>query len=196
VLILGHTGITLGAVTALELALQRGRRDGPDAPATPAAKTSWFVRLAARLDIRVLLVGALLPDIIDKPLGHILFAESLSNGRIFGHTLLFAVLLAALGWWLYRKRHRVWLLTLAAGSFCHLVCDQMWRVPRTLFWPAYGFAFDKIAYDDYLGSLWEGLLHNPAVYIPEIIGLLILAWLGFTLLRRRSLIAFIRRGEV
>lgn len=194
-LILGHAGITLGAITALERAREGLKGGGADSLPSPA-KSNWFARLAARLDIRVLLLGSLLADIIDKPLGHLLFADSLSNGRIFGHTLLFTIILAAIGWWLYHKRRRVWLLTLAAASFCHLVCDQMWLAPRTFFWPVFGFAFDKYVYDDYLSGLWEGLLHNPAVYVPEIIGLLILAWFGFILLRRRRFIAFLRRGEV
>jgi hypothetical protein len=36
-------------------------------------------------DIRLLILGSLLPDLIDKPLGHIILPEN--NGRIFAHTL-------------------------------------------------------------------------------------------------------------
>ena len=34
-------------------------------------------------------LGAILPDLVDKPLGHLLLQETLDNGRIFGHSLLF-----------------------------------------------------------------------------------------------------------
>jgi len=36
-----------------------------------------------------ILIGALLPDLIDKPIGKIMLAESLSNGRLFAHSFLF-----------------------------------------------------------------------------------------------------------
>ena len=42
-------------------------------------------------------LGALIPDLIDKPVGHILFAETLDSGRLFGHGLLFVGILLAAG---------------------------------------------------------------------------------------------------
>jgi inner membrane protein len=186
-LLLGHTGITLGITTVLA-------RMRPAAATKP--QSNWFLRLAETIDVRILLIGALLPDIIDKPLGHIIFAEALANGRIYAHTLLFPLLLIAGGYWLYRKSRRMWLLLLGLGSFWHIIQDQMWLAPKTLFWPVFGFVFEKHIYDDYLDGIWEALFSNPAVYIPEIIGGLILAWFGVALLRRRRVIAFINRGRV
>jgi hypothetical protein len=48
--------------------------------------------------------GAVLPDLIDKPVGHILLAGSLDSGRIFAHGLLFLGLLLAAGVVLEQRR--------------------------------------------------------------------------------------------
>ncbi|OEU51521.1 MAG: hypothetical protein BA871_09955 [Desulfuromonadales bacterium C00003096] len=37
-------------------------------------------------------IGVILPDLIDKPIGRILLGESVANGRLFGHTLLFVLI--------------------------------------------------------------------------------------------------------
>ena len=42
------------------------------------------------MDLRVLAFGAVLPDLIDKPIGSILFTDYYGTGRIYAHTLLFA----------------------------------------------------------------------------------------------------------
>ena len=51
-------------------------------------------RLIRGADLAFVLLGSMLPDIIDKPLGTILFGTP-AMGRIFAHTLLFLLLLAA-----------------------------------------------------------------------------------------------------
>ena len=81
-LIFGHAGITLGAaVIVSSVAYNRKSQD--------VEKRSNLSSLPAYLDIRLLLIGSLLPDIIDKPVGQLIFRETFSNGRIFSHTLLF-----------------------------------------------------------------------------------------------------------
>ncbi len=39
-------------------------------------------------DYRLVAVGAMLPDVVDKPLGIYLLRRQLRNGRVYGHTLL------------------------------------------------------------------------------------------------------------
>ena len=83
-------------------------------------------------------LGAILPDLIDKPLGHILLNSSIDFGRIYAHSGLFfiAILVLAIA---YRKRKGTWLLmALAAGVLSHLVLDSMWELPVTLFYPFLG----------------------------------------------------------
>ena len=42
-------------------------------------------------------IGAILPDLLDKPLGQILLAETINWGRIYAHTLIIAVILIIMG---------------------------------------------------------------------------------------------------
>jgi len=44
-------------------------------------------KLPELLDYRLVLVGSMLPDIIDKPLGGLVFREALESGRTYCHTV-------------------------------------------------------------------------------------------------------------
>ena len=74
--------------------------------------------------------------------------------------------------------------------------DTMWQWPRTLLWPAYGLAFDKGDVSGWMQGVLRELLTNPAYYVPEIIGVIVLGWFSWNLLRRRKFLAFVWRGEV
>lgn len=183
-----HTGLTLG--TATLLAGAANVRQG-----YTHSIASWFQTLGEYADIRVLLVGSLLPDIIDKPIGVFLFRDTFSSGRIFAHTLLFLLLLAVPGYFLYRRRHRTWLLVLAFGTLLHLIFDEIWLSPRTLFWPALGLDFDRVEELD-LYLLWvRDLFTKPGLYVPELIGLGILVGFAAVLIHRKRLWLFICRGK-
>ncbi len=145
------------------------------------------------IDTRLLLIAALLPDIIDKPLGLLLLRETLNSGRIFGHTLLFLLLIAALGLYLHRQRNRTWLLVLSFGILMHLILDQIWLAPETLFWPFSGSGFEESDSTDWLSGILHTLVTNPRVYIAEVVGAAIIAW--FLLLHRKNIYALIRYGR-
>lgn len=212
-LLFGHVGVTLGASILAAAAVRRVRRagkqsdDGSDSPSSSLQVgvaighrryrvRSWLAALGEAFDIRFILVGSLLPDIIDKPLGMVLLRETLSNGRIYSHTLLFLALIGASGLFVYRRSSRTWLLALMLGTGTHLVLDSMWRSPRTLFWPAYGFAFEKVEFDHWVQGLWHLLVTNPATYITEIVGLIVMAWFLWNLFREGKIWSFIRRGRI
>src|SRR3989304_5302191 len=131
-LLFGHVGITLGAAAIAA---------GIGARKTSAPPASWVIKLSFYLDIRFLLIGSLLPDIIDKPVGRYLFLGTYNNGRIFAHTLVFLLVLVAAGLILLKTRRSTWMLALAAGTFAHLALDEMWFSPVTLFWPVLGWQF-------------------------------------------------------
>ncbi|MBA7704295.1 hypothetical protein ES703_113098 [subsurface metagenome] len=188
-LILGHAGITLGAATLIAGVVNSRQ-------ALKFTKISWFASLSHYVDIRLLLVGSLLPDIIDKPVGQYFFRETFNNGRIFSHTLLFLVLLSAVGFYLYKRHRQAWMLPLAAGTLMHLVLDEIWNAPATLFWPFMGFTFEKIELAGWVSNIFKALLSDPAVYIPEAVGLAILLWFGLILARRRQIGIFIKHGKV
>lgn len=183
-LLFAHAGITLGSAVVLEQAARRS----PAAPTKPRAGHIF--------DLRLWLIGALLPDIIDKPLANYLFPSVFhGNGRIFAHTLLFLVLLLGAGLYLKLAHHRDWMLPLAGGTAIHLLLDGMWRDPHTLFWPLLGARFPPGSDGDWLGGLFEGLLNNPAVYLPELAGFIILLWFLWYLLQHKHLATFLRTGE-
>lgn len=152
--------------------------------------------LGGWMDFRLLLVGSMLPDIIDKPIGQVIFREMFSNGRIFAHTLLFLIVVTLLGLYLYRSRGRLWLFVLAFGSAIHLILDQMWLTPRTLLWPIYGWGFEKLDLSNWWANIWDALLTQPYVFVPEIIGALILAGFMLTLMSRKRVYALIRNGQI
>ena len=211
-LILGHAGITLGAAVLLNGALVKSHllpttgnkakhrkqsRVHQAQRLTPSGEASWFTSLGSRIDIRVLLIGSLLPDIIDKPVGQLLLRDSLNNGRIFCHTLLFLIIISLAGSYLCRSRGQNWLLVLSAGTFTHLVFDQLWLTPGTLFWPLYGFAFERLPdLATWARGTWQALLTEPAVYLPELTGAVILIWFAATLVRRKKTGSFLRNGQV
>jgi inner membrane protein len=188
-LILGHAGITLGAATLLAGVVKNRHF-------TRISKISWFTSLASYVDMRLLLVGSLLPDIIDKPVGQFFFRETFSNGRIFSHTLLFLIIITAIGFYLYKSRRQVWLLTLASGTFLHLILDQMWRAPTTLFWPFLGFTFARVELTSWLSNMLQSLVSNPEVYVPEAAGMAVLLWFGLSLIIRKKVGVFLKYGRV
>lgn len=212
-LLFGHTGITLG-VAALLAGLTASRRStrnedarviaggGQSSQATAGLSDNkthqvpWVKALADSADIRLLLVGSLLPDIIDKPVGQLFFRETFSNGRIFSHTLFFLALITLIGLYLYRYRSQTWLLVLSFGIFTHLIFDQMWRASHTLLWPIYGFAFEKVDLTGWVPNMLHALLTDLGVYLPELMGGAILVWLAQSLVRRRRVFAFLKYGRV
>jgi len=211
-LIFGHTGLTLGAAVLLNSALSRRCHHvaeqssegeySPDslviAEAQDGASVSMESRLIAlgrRIDIRLLLIASILPDIVDKPLGVYIFRETFSSGRIFCHTLLLLVLITIAGIWLYRSRGKLWLLVISFGFLTHLIFDRMWGC-RNALWPAFGLAFERENLTDWEVSRFSDLVSRPDVYVPEIIGGIVLLWFFWVLLRNRSFWAFIKSGRV
>ena len=90
-------------------------------------------RLMRWVDLAFLALGSMLPDIIDKPLGILVFGTA-EQGRTFSHTLLFLMVLATLA--IYLKNVR--LAPVSVGVLAHLMLDSMWKSPAILFWPLLG----------------------------------------------------------
>lgn len=142
-------------------------------------------------DRRVLalaVLGAVLPDLIDKPLGHIVLAGTLGYGRIYFHglTILFLVLVAGL--LLYHYRRKFGLLALAAGMASHQVLDGMWRHPVEWFWPFLGPLPNHGYPVDYF---WESVLRELA-QPSEWLFFFLIAGL-FAYIYRRELAAILKR---
>lgn len=144
-LLFGHIGITLGI--------------------------AWFAesKLRVKMNYVPIFVGSLLPDVIDKPVGMVLLP--LNNGRVFGHTLLFILVLLLIGL-KYRKS-----MFLSFASLFHLIEDEMWNEPATLFWPLLGDfpAREHVNLYEYVERILSE--YTPSfshVFISEVIGLVII----------------------
>lgn len=193
-----HTGITLGSALALGNTLikdysQRSLTQCRVATNSPQPRLN---SLAGQIDYRLILVGSLLPDIIDKPVGMLLLRGSLGSGRMFCHSLLFLVILSLAAGYFYSRRGTTWLLVLSFGIFTHLILDQMWLMPRTLLWPIYGWAFERVDVSHWLQDMFHSLQTDPAVYIPELVGATILVGFVVRLVRRKRVYAFVREGKI
>jgi membrane-bound metal-dependent hydrolase YbcI (DUF457 family) len=142
--------------------------------------------------LRAVLLGTLLPDLIDKPLYYIPhFVTGLSGGelgfisgtRTLGHSLIFLVLLFFLAAF-HSARHRNWWLGLALGVATHLFLDNFLEpfFPLTehssriaLFFPLYGWQFPTALHHGIAEHL---MMHfYPLDLGAEILGAGLIAWL-------------------
>ena len=192
-----HIGFTLGAACLIKGGLAR-RQMKSVKPAEDHGKIKPKApsKLVESIDYRVVMVGALLPDIIDKPI-YFLYHNYFGEGRLFAHTLLFLITLTIGGIYLYKRRRNLWLLLLAFGTFTHLILDEMWHDPRTLLWPIYGLTFPREEYttlSSWISGMWHAFLADPLISAPEVIGAIIIVVFFAVLIRKKRFYAFIRYG--
>jgi hypothetical protein len=99
----------------------------------------------ARTVIIFCTIGSILPDIVDKILGRIIFGSSLDNGRIFFHSLSIVLMFIVVGliiWYFYRSFS---FLVVGFGMFLHQIADMMWMSPVSWYYPFLGpFPSDMI----------------------------------------------------
>jgi len=206
-LFFGHIGITAAVLKACDVSLSitkpgSSREPGPRSNSTSAVSRPqlrpypFLGRIKNRLgriDYRMVLVGSILPDIIDKPV-FLLFGGAALSGRDYAHTLLFNLVLLIGGLVLLRYR-RSWLLIISLSSFTHLVLDRMWGCPVTLLWPLLGpLPGGETA--GWISDRFYSIFSIPEVYIPEIIGLLILLAFFLRLVKNKGVTGFITSGVV
>lgn len=176
-MLFAHVGLTLAGTQGFDKVI-RGCKS------TPA------------IDYRLVFVGSMLPDIIDKPLGGIILKETIGNGRIYSHTLLFLFLLLGIGMYFRIKHKRTAVLVLAWGSMFHHLLDGMWMYPETFLWPLYGINFPPGNPENWL-SLWmQNLLTKPCVFIPELIGAAFLLHFIIKLNFKKGLKGFLKTGQL
>ena len=207
-LFFGHIGITAGVVKGFDILVSVTR---PGNSRQPDSKLRFgtvvggeqlrlrylFSGIKSRLgsvDYRMVLVGSLLPDIIDKPVWFLAASDTSLSGRDYAHTLLFNLALFIGGLVLIRYR-KSWLLIIWLSSFMHLIFDQLWNSPVVLLWPLLG-PLPKKATVGWLSNIFQTLFVYPDVYIPEIIGLIIVLLFAYRFVRSKNVISFLRDGAV
>lgn len=130
------------------------------------------------VDLRFLAGGALLPDAVDALVGLAQSSEPFASGHFYGHSLLLAVAVLAVGMWVtnrgsIRRRRAV---AAAVGIMFHLLLDGMWLWPEVLLWPLAGGGLLAGSPGDWSG-LPGSLLGNPLRMAQEAAGLIYLVWL-------------------
>jgi hypothetical protein len=146
------------------------------------------------VDYRAAAVAAVLPDLVDKPLSLTLLSDS-GTSQGLAHTLLGQGLLSlALAW--YKPEWLVY--ALIANS--HLVADQMWKYPQTLFFPFSG-RLDSWKFMGTPAAMLDAYVEiatRPSIVAVELVGLALLGWVARRgrLYRREGLNRLLKRGRL
>lgn len=154
----------------------------------------WIFR-DPKVDVRFLLAGAILPDLIDLLVVTVAGGDT---GEIWGHSLVMPSLLAVVVLLSTRRgrRRRAW-MALVVGWLLHLLVDGMWTDARVFLWPAFGFELD-LGGAPFWPAAWQRALADPWRWIREVVGLVYLGWLwshaGLSDPERRSSLR--RRGRI
>ena len=201
----GHLGLTLAAVrTADKTIINR----------YPKTIVDTYKK---GIDYRFVLLGAILPDLIDKGILFFASGRNFVSGRIFAHSLLFILLLFTLGIVVSIKYKKNWVLVLSFCCLFHQLLDEMWKELNIFFWPVYGSlppkankAVEKLSTNN-LGTYFnnpvkvlheinidnlKGFLSHPYIYISEMVGVVILVYIGIKLFRRKWVKNFLRYGKL
>ena len=92
----------------------------------------------ARTIIVFCALGSVLPDLVDKVLGRIIFSSSLDNGRIFFHSLWIVLLFAIVGLVVWNYYRSFSFLVVGFGVLLHQLADLMWTSPVSWYYPLLG----------------------------------------------------------
>jgi hypothetical protein len=174
----GHVVIGCGAVWAASRLLEQ-REPLSGTPANDSLSAGL-----RRIDYRWVALGALLPDLIDKPFTWSGVVGDHTGGHFIGHAILFQIALLLVG--LVFARRGDWQLVLVAiGALTHIAADSATHVPRSVFWP---FVTLPVS-------------HNPAVVgatniAGELFGSLIVLWFFYARYRQGHLPRLIRTGAI
>lgn len=134
-----HMTIAVGGVWAGARLWRRPIRHAPDAAG-----------VAHTIDYRFAAFGALVPDLIDKPLAKLGisgFTYGETSGHTIAHTLFvsFGIILVGI---LFARRGDLRVLVLGLGCLSHPLVDPTNTYPQTLFWPLFGMDFPR-SHQDY-----------------------------------------------
>lgn len=163
--------------------------------------TTLAVRYVYRdpaMDLRWVWLGAVLPDLIDKPLGAVLFNDYFGTHRLLAHAVIFPVVFFFGVLVLTRRRSgmRKALIGLVIGALFHLVLDAAWAEPEAFLWPLFGWTFPATD-PSALGPLLRDMARDPRVWVAEAFGAAYLAYLWWTRLRGGGgLAGFARTGTI
>ncbi|MCZ7355885.1 MAG: metal-dependent hydrolase [Candidatus Methanoperedens sp.] len=156
----GHLGVTLALFFIL----------GYLVPGFRNHINYWYVAL-----------GAVLPDIIDKLVGRVLFPYSLASGHLIAHTLAFVLILAVAGLIRFRDHGDARILLISGASLLHLLEDRLWTQPALLLWPLFGWGLPHGTppdnWIDYFTIMFRRSIHPEFSFdfVAEAVGFAVIA---------------------
>jgi hypothetical protein len=137
---------------------------GHAATATVAAR--W---VNEKVDLRWIVFFGILADLVDKPIGLILFRQTLNNGRVYFHSILVNLLVMTV--LIVLRKPLVYSLVL----WVHQFCDLMWARPWVALWPLKG----SLGYRDLPLNEWVYSVLGPYNVTTELAGGVFFTWLVF-----------------
>jgi membrane-bound metal-dependent hydrolase YbcI (DUF457 family) len=137
-----------------------------------------YVFRDARMDLRWVALGSLLPDLIDKPIAAVLFNDTFETHRIFSHALITPVvaLFVVLALTDRGSVARRAAIGVVIGAMFHLILDGAWIDPEAFLWPFFGFDFPRVV-DSAIVPLLSRMVQSPMVWIGEGLGAAYLVYL-------------------
>jgi inner membrane protein len=127
-----------------------------------------------RIDYRFILLGAVLPDLVDGLLG--LFVFDGPSGRWIAHSLLAVLVVFVVVFIGFKGERRLAVFGVGVGWLLHLVGDGMWQAPRTFLWPSFGTTFATRPTEPYSWDLFTDPAAHLSAWAGELFGILILVW--------------------
>jgi hypothetical protein len=147
-----------------------------------ALATVWMVFRDPAVDHRIVVLGALVPDLLDAPLG----GARIAHGLIAPVVLLVAIMFGTVG----RRTLRRSLLMAPIGWSCHLIFDGVVGSTEVFMWPLGGATWPDHALPVASRGWWNVLLEG--------VGAALLVWLwrvwGLRTSSRRALL--VRTGRI
>lgn len=123
----------------------------------------WIFR-DPKVDLRLLALGALLPDVVDLVVGAVIGGPTAQR---VGHSLLLPSIAATVVVVATRRgRKRRMLMTVVVAWLFHLVLDGVWLREETFLWPLFGWEMAPAPE----GDIWQRAT-EPWRWIKEGVGL-------------------------
>lgn len=157
----------------------------------------WIFR-DPKVDIRFLVVGTIIADLVDMPIGTVILADRFSTGELWFHSLIVpTVYMVAVLLFTRRGRTRRAFMALGVGWLFHLLLDGMWTDQNVFLWPFFGVEIPP-GESPYWPLAWERAMSDPWRWIEEALGIgyLIWLWLALGLSDRQRRVLTIQTGRL